>query len=117
MGKENNGWSREVQNGKGQGLKAKNADANVLGGGRKGNELQNPGGKGEQSIESGGAERKRPRNKSHEGGSERTVAKQQGTKTRYPEAVRGEGRISDLFRSEELTSVDASTRGGNWRTQ
>ena len=50
VGKENNGWNREAQNGKGQGLKAKNADANVLEGGRKGRELQNPGGKGEQGI-------------------------------------------------------------------
>ena len=46
--KENNGWNREAQNGKGQGLKAKNADANALGGGRTGDELRNPGGEGEQ---------------------------------------------------------------------
>ena len=117
MGEENNGWNRGAQNGKGQGLKAKNEDANVLGGGGKGNELRNPGGEGEQSKESGGAERKRPRNKSHEGGSERAVAKEQGAKTRYPKAVRGEGGISYLFRPEELTSGDASIRGGNWRAQ
>ena len=49
-GKEIIGWNREAQNGKGQGMKSKNEDANVLGGGRKGDELQNPGGKGEQGI-------------------------------------------------------------------
>ena len=50
VGKENNGWNREAQDGKGQGMKSKNVDAKVLGGGRKGHELQNPGGKGEQGI-------------------------------------------------------------------
>ena len=49
-GKEIIGWNREAQNGKGQGMKSKNEDANVLGGGRKGDELRNPGGKGEQGI-------------------------------------------------------------------
>ena len=49
-GKETIGWNREAQNGKGQGMKSKNEDANVLGGGRKGDEMQNPGGKGEQGI-------------------------------------------------------------------
>ena len=33
-GKEIIGWNREAQNGKGQGMKSKNEDANVLGGGR-----------------------------------------------------------------------------------
>ena len=66
VAKENNGWNREVQNGKGQGLKSKNDDANVLGGGRRGRELRNSGRKGEQSKESGGAERKRTRNESQE---------------------------------------------------
>ena len=61
-GKEIIGWNREAQNEKGQGMKSKNEDANVLGGGRQGNELQNPGGGREQWEESGGAERKRTRN-------------------------------------------------------
>ena len=34
-GKENIGWNREAQNGKGQGMKSKNEDANVLRGRRK----------------------------------------------------------------------------------
>ena len=33
-GKEIIGWNRGAQNGKGQGMKSKNEDANVLGGGR-----------------------------------------------------------------------------------
>ena len=38
VGKGNIGWNREAQNGKGQGMKSKNEDANVLGGG--GNKLK-----------------------------------------------------------------------------
>ena len=33
-GKETIGWNRGAQDGKGQGMKSKNEDANVLGGGR-----------------------------------------------------------------------------------
>ena len=50
VGKEIIGWNKEAQNGQGQGMKSKNEDANVLGGGRKGRELQNPGGQGEQGF-------------------------------------------------------------------
>ena len=76
-GEENSGWDKEVEIGKEQGMKAKNEDANVLGGGRQGDELRNPGGKGEQWKVSGGVGRKRTENESHEGGSERTATKQQ----------------------------------------
>ena len=63
-GKENAGWNREEQSGRGQGMKARNEDANVLKGGRQENELRNPGGAEEQRKESGGAGRKRTRNES-----------------------------------------------------
>ena len=48
-GKEIIGWNREAQNGKGQGTKSKNEDANVLGGGR--NEIK--------SVRSGNRRKKR----------------------------------------------------------
>ena len=48
VGKENNEWNREAEIGNERGMKAKNEDANVLGSGKKGDELQNPGGGGEQ---------------------------------------------------------------------
>ena len=48
VGKENNGRNREVEIGKERGMKAKNEDANVLGGGETGDELRNPCGRGEQ---------------------------------------------------------------------
>ena len=66
VGKEIIRWNSEVQNGKGQGMKSKNEDANVLGGGRKGHDMQNPGRKGEQWKQSGGAERKKTRSESQE---------------------------------------------------
>ena len=92
MGKEDNGWNREAKNGKRQEMETKNADANVAGGGSKGDELQNPVAKGEQWEESGGAERKRTRNESHGGGCERTTTKTPRRKNAVPDRGKGGGR-------------------------
>ena len=48
VGREKHGWNREVEIGDGRGMKATDEEADVLGSGKKGDELQNRGGGGEQ---------------------------------------------------------------------
>ena len=82
-------------------MEAKDEDADVLGGGRQGNELRNPGGKGEQWEVSGGVERQRTRNESREGGSERTATKQQEEDKREAK-IRGHGdKRAEVAREQE----------------
>ena len=59
------------------------------------------GEKGEQWKESGGAERKRTRNESHEGGNESTAAKQQEQDKREAK-IRGHGdKRAEVAREQE----------------